>query len=73
MISPFQVPPPTPLDCNCVCCCGGDCCCALITIKLAATIMTAISVVVNVRAIAGEIDDREDVFMMLGKKNMFYE
>ncbi|HJY09434.1 MAG TPA: hypothetical protein VJ250_00695 [Nitrososphaeraceae archaeon] len=41
-------------------------------IKLAATIMTAISVVVSVRAIAGEIDDREDVFMMLGKKNMFY-
>jgi hypothetical protein len=42
-------------------------------IKLAATIMTAISVVLNVRAIAGEIDDCEDVFMMLGKKNMFYE
>jgi hypothetical protein len=42
-------------------------------IKLAATIMTAISVVVSVRAIAGEIDDRQDVFMMLGKKNEFYE
>jgi hypothetical protein len=73
MISPFQVPPPSLLDSNCVCCCGAGCCCALIMIKLAATIMTAISVVVSVRAIAGEIDDRQDVFMMLGKKNEFYE
>ena len=35
--------------------------------------MTAISVVVSLQAIAGEIDEREDISMMLGKKNEFYE
>jgi hypothetical protein len=35
--------------------------------------MTATIVVVSVRAIAGEIDDREDVFIMLRKKDEFYE
>ena len=33
--------------------------------------MTAITVAVIIRAIAGEIDDREDVLMKVWKKNEF--
>ncbi len=62
---------PLLLDCNCCC---GDCHCALIALKLAATRMTAIIVVVvvSVRARVGNfINHEDDNPMTVGRKEKF--